>query len=104
MDGVLVRPHFDGDTHLAIEHVQDCTPILERNHALRREEQNSDWGRHVASVPDVILIKWLDEAHARGNVGLRLFSAEFNALVERKLSDPDWFYLRTDRPRLQVGW
>lgn len=75
---------------------QDVEPILERNHALRGEPQRSDWGRHVASIPNVILVKWLNDEYARGNTRLRLFSAEFNDLVARKLRDPDWKYLRTD--------
>lgn len=99
---VHFRPHFSDGT-IRIEHVQDCTPILDDNHEARREEQHSDWGRRVASVPNVILIKWLDEEWNRGNQIL-LFSAEFNALVERKLKDPDWAYLRTDKPKLQIGW
>jgi hypothetical protein len=102
--GVHIRPHFDGDHRLAIEHVQDVEPILDWNHEARRDEQHSDWGRHVARIPNVILIKWLDEAHAHGNTGLRLFTEEFDRLVQRKLNDPDWAHLRTDRPALQVGW
>jgi hypothetical protein len=66
--------------------------------------QPSDWGRHVAKIPNVIYVKWLDEEHARGNTDLRLFTPEFDEVVERKLKDPDWFYLRTDRPALQAGW
>jgi hypothetical protein len=103
MSGVQFRPHFIDDDKLAIEHVQDCTAILDDNHELRREEQRSDWGRHVARIPNVILIKWLDEEWARGNP-IRLFSVEYNALVDRKLQDPDWAYLRVDKPALQVGW
>jgi hypothetical protein len=76
---------------------QDVEPILERNRRLRTEPQASDWGRHVASIPNVILLKWLNEAHAGGNTGLRMFTKEFDALVARKLDDPDWKYLRTDR-------
>jgi hypothetical protein len=30
-----------------------------------------------------------------GNTGLRMFTAEFNDLVARKLRDPDWAFLRT---------
>jgi hypothetical protein len=75
---------------------QDVEPILERNKALRRESQRSDWGRHVATIPNVILVKWLNEEHARGNVGLRLFGREFDALVARKLCDPEWKELRVD--------
>jgi hypothetical protein len=76
---------------------QDVEPILERNQRLRAEPQTSDWGRHVAIIPNVILLKWLNEAHARGNAALRMFTKEFDALVKRKLEDPDWKYLRTDR-------
>lgn len=75
---------------------QDVEPILERNRRLRAEPQASDWGRHVASIPNVILLKWLNEAHARGNTALRMFTKEFDALVARKLADPEWKYLRTD--------
>jgi hypothetical protein len=76
---------------------QDVEPILERNQHLRAEPQTSDWARHVATIPNVILLKWLNEAHARGNTGLRMFTAEFDALVARKLADPEWKYLRTDK-------
>jgi hypothetical protein len=76
---------------------QDVEPVLNRNRRLRAEPQASDWGRHVATIPNVILLKWLNEAHARGNAGLRMFTAEFDELVARKLADPEWKYLRTDR-------
>ena len=76
---------------------QDVEPILERNQRLRGEPQTSDWASHVATIPNVILLKWLNEEHARGNTGLRLFAKEFDALVARKLEDPQWKYLRTDR-------
>jgi len=75
---------------------QDVEPILERNQRLRGEPQTSDWGRHVATIPNVILLKWLNEAHAGGNSGLRMFTREFDALVARKLADPEWKHLRTD--------
>jgi hypothetical protein len=76
---------------------QDCEPILECNKLLRSMPQKSDWGRHIASIPNVILTKWLNEEYARGNVGLRMFSKEFDELVARKLRDPEWKYLRTDK-------
>lgn len=76
---------------------QDVEPILERNQHLRADPRTSDWARHVATIPNVILLKWLNEAHARGNTGLRMFTAEFDALVARKLADAEWKYLRTDR-------
>ena len=75
---------------------QDVAPILARNQALRREPQRSDWGRHIATIPNVILVRWLNEEYARGNVGLRLFGKEFDALIARKLRDPEWRELRVD--------
>jgi hypothetical protein len=82
---------------LAIEHVQDVEPILDWNKAARSETQKSDWGRHVARIPNVILVKWADEEYARGNVNLRMFTKEFDEIVAKKLQDPDWAYLRVDR-------
>jgi hypothetical protein len=100
-----VRFHLDSNgKDLAVEHVQDVEPILERNKMLRGEEQRSDWGRHVASIPNVIYVKWLDEEHRKGNTSLRMFTPEFDLIVQKKLQDPEWAYLRVDRPKLQAGW
>ena len=105
MDGVLIRPHFDGNGRaLAIEHLQDVEPILQWNHEARRDQQRNEWGRHVARIPNVIYVKWLNEEHAKGNTSVRMFSPEFDGIVQRKLDDPEWAYLRTDRPKLQSGW
>jgi hypothetical protein len=76
---------------------QDAEDIVERNKALRTLPQKSDWGRHVASIPLNIINQWLNEEWARGNVDLRMGGEEFDAMVTRKLSDPDWRFLRTDR-------
>lgn len=104
MTGVLIRGHIDSNgKDFAIEHVQDVEPILENNKALRTIEQRSDWGRHVASIPNVVMTLWLDEEWARGNC-IRMFSREFDELVARKLKDPDWKWLRTDMKALQTGW
>ena len=105
MDGVLIRPHLDSNGKgLAVERMQDVEPILQWNKQARRVEQRGEWGRHVARIPNVIYVKWLDEEHARGNTSLRIFTAEFDLIVQKKLGDPEWAYLRTDRPKLQAGW
>ncbi len=105
IDGIQIRPHLDSNgKDLSIEHVQDVAPILEWNRQSRCDEQRADWGRHVARIPNVVYVKWLNEEHARGNTGLRLFTSEFDAIVQKKLEDPEWAYLRTDRPKLQAGW
>jgi hypothetical protein len=33
-----------------------------------------------------------------------MFTPEFDLIVQKKLADPEWAYLRTDRPKLQAGW
>ncbi len=105
MDGVLIRPHLDANgKDLAIEHIQDVEPVLEWNRQSRCDEQRGEWGRHIARIPNVIYVRWLHEEHARGNVSLRMFTPEFDLIVQKKLDDPEWAYLRTDRPKLQAGW
>jgi len=86
-----------GERKIVAVSEQDVEPILAHNGELRGEPQHSNWGRHIATIPNVILVKWLNEEYARGNVALRMFSKEFDALVERKLQDPDWKFLRTDK-------
>ena len=81
---------------IAVVSTDDVEPILEHNKTLRSMEQKSDWGRHVASVPNVIAVKWLNEEWQRGNF-IRYLSAEWMDLVAKKLKDPDWAYLRTDK-------
>lgn len=97
--------HLDSNgKDLAIESRQDVEPILEWNKMLRAMEQKSDWGRHIAEIPNVTYVQWLNEEHARGNTSLRMFTPEFDAIVQKKLADPEWAYLRTDKPNLVVGW
>lgn len=95
-----VRFHFDGD-NFAIETSQDVTDIIEANKEDQKHAQKSDWGRHVARIPNVILTKWLNEEWERGNIHIRAFSAEMDQLVERKLKDPEWKWLRTDSAQVQ---
>jgi hypothetical protein len=73
---------------------QDVEPYLDRNKALQNEPQKSDWGRHIASIPNVIIVKWLNEEGA--NV-LRMSGDEFKSFIRKKLNDPDWRHLRTDK-------
>jgi hypothetical protein len=90
--------HVDRSEKLIIAHsVQDVEDILEHNKALRSIPQKSDWGRHIASIPNVILTRWLNEEYARGNLSLRMFTKEFDELVAKKLRDPEWAYLRVDK-------
>lgn len=90
---MLTRLSLDRSEKLIVaETIQDVEPILEQNKMLRGEAQRSDWGRHVASIPNVVLVKWLNE---EGADVLRMGSEEFGAFIRRKLNDPDWAHLRT---------
>src|SRR4051812_13457881 len=90
-----------GERKIIAVTTQDVEPILQRNHALRNRSQPSRpraaWCRHIATIPNVILVRWLNEEYARGNTQLGMFTGEFDELVAAKLRDPDWKFLRTDR-------
>lgn len=84
--------------------VQDAEPILDANANDRAEEQTSDWGRKIGRIPNTLLLKWYyDEIH-RGNTTLQMYSKEFDQLILKKLEDPDYAYLRTDKkPTIITG-
>jgi hypothetical protein len=95
MSEVVTRVHLDrSDGVVHVERIQDVEPILERNKALQSIPQRSDWGRHIASIPNVILERWI---HEEGVNYLALPGEEFARLIRRKLKDPDWRHLRTDK-------
>jgi len=94
---MLTKFHFDGDD-VHVENIQDVESILEHNKILRDQRQTKTDGlKHVASIPNIVSIQWLNEEYMRGNVNLRMFTPEWDELVTRKLNDPAWKYLRTDK-------
>lgn len=94
--------HVDrSENRFTIERVQDVEPHIEYNKFLQTISQKSDWGRHKAHIPNIFLEQWLREEWDRGNVNLRIFTPEFDALIERKIEDPDWKFLRVDSPQVQ---
>lgn len=89
-----------GEKDIIAVTTQDVEPILEANKVLRSMGQKSDWGRHVARVPNNIINQWLHEEWNKGNHALKLSYAEdseFMKIVRRKLNDPDWAWLRVDK-------
>jgi hypothetical protein len=95
---VATRLHKEGDGKFIAERIQDVEPILENNKRLQCEPQDRKSSfRHIASIPNIFIERWLNEEYARGNVGIKLFGPEMDAIVERKLKDPDWKWLRTDK-------
>ena len=96
---IVTRVHSDvSERKYHFERIQDVEPIVENNKRLQSEEQRSDWGRHVASIPSVIVEKWLNEEYARGNTGLRFLGPGFDEMIQRKLQDPDNRAWRVDNP------
>ena len=90
---IRTRVHRDaGERLVHFERVQDVEPIIERNKALQSEPQAGDF-RHIASIPNVILERWMNE---EGVNYLALPAEEFARLIRKKLADPDWRWLRTD--------
>lgn len=104
---VLTRPHYDaGERLLRFVREQNVTDIVERNKALQSEQQRSDWGRHHSSVPNIVIEKWLNEEHARGNIELRFLGPGFDEFYARKMQDPDNRAWRVDNPSnpFHMGW
>lgn len=104
MSGLSSKTLYDaGERKFTFVRVQDIEPYLEHNKQLRATEQKGNW-RHTSTIPNVILMKWLNEEIDRGHKGLRLYSQEFDKIIQRKLNDPDWAYLRTDGVKHRVGY
>ncbi len=74
---------------------QDVEPILENNKRLQSEPQSRKSSfRHIGTIPNVILLKWM---HEEGVDLMRLRGDEWAKFIKRKLDDPDWRHLRTDK-------
>ena len=91
------RVLLEKDRSIVVASQDDVEGVLEHNKKLRSITQRSDWGRHVASIPPVICVKWLNEEYERGNNQIRFLSKEWDELVLKKLNDPEWKFLRTDK-------
>lgn len=89
---VKTRFHRETDGGFTIQSVQDVEPILENNKTLQSVTQKSDWGRHIASIPLVMIEKWSKES---GVNLLALPKDEFARFIKRKIDDPDYRWLRT---------
>jgi hypothetical protein len=88
---------------VTVSSTDDVEPYLDHNKTLRGMDQKSDWGRHVASIPNIIMVQWLNEAWQSGN-DVRYLSKEWDTIVAKKLKDPEWAYLRVDKKSPLLGW
>ena len=88
--GIISQFHYDhdGDTTI-IQRVQDVEPIIENNKRLRAEGRGyspSRELRRVASIPLVVVERWIQED---GVNFMALGPKEKSAYLRRKLNDPD---------------
>jgi hypothetical protein len=95
---VHTRLHLDPSSdRFAIERVQDVEDIIENNKSLQGIQQKSDWGRHIASIPNVIYEKWLNDEWERGNHSIMWNQDEQKAMIKRNLQSNEWRFLRVDK-------
>jgi hypothetical protein len=102
---ILDRAAKARDSRIIVASEQDVEPILEHNAILRSMPQRSDCFRQIASIPNVEVVRMLNEEHARGNVNIRWGSKEFDELIIRKIRDPDYIKFRVDAKfNGTLGW
>lgn len=69
----------------------DCEPVLDGNKQLQSGSGRDYWKgdvRKEASIPNVILMKWLVED------GIQYWTPEGQSRIVKKLNDPEWRYLK----------
>lgn len=77
--------------NVTVHSFQDVEDIIERNKQLASQGKQRGDFRHTATIPNNILLQWLNET------GVRWGSPEFDEVIKRKLNDPAWAKLRVDR-------
>jgi hypothetical protein len=80
---------------LIVHSYQDVENIIEENKRWQNAGKQIGGFRKTASIPNNIILQWLNEEWARGNTTIRVFREEFDRMVACKLRDPDWKWLRT---------
>lgn len=101
-DGTKEFLHYDesADT-FAIERVGDVEAAIKYCHERQTDGWNGygksrEW-RHLGTVPDIIALKWMNEAGLKPD---QLKGKEFTNFIVRKLKDPDWQAFRTVSGRI----
>lgn len=98
-DGTQEFAHFDSDGNLiAIETTNDVTAVLESNLELRNDGSGGygktrEWKR-IADIPMSLIRVWEREMNVPHDF---LLSKEGFAPLLKKVKDPDYKYLRTDK-------
>ncbi len=85
------RFHGHNDGTFTVEGIQDVEPILDANKASQNSPQTSKDFRLVASIPMVVIERWIVED---GAPVLHMNGHEFDRFIKRKLRDRDNLFLR----------
>jgi hypothetical protein len=89
----IFHRHHDGswsvETRADISDVLDHNKELQ-NHGPRPGSLDTPWMRKVASIPPVIIVKWLNE------YGINFYDPDHEQAWVKLLNDPEWRWLRTD--------
>lgn len=96
--GVETQVEATGDGRLFLRHEQDATPITEANKASQSAGRQA-WGTdkemwRVASIPNVVVIKWLNDH------GVNFYDDNHWPKVKRLLNSSEYAWLRTGGGRL----
>ena len=93
-NGIRTTIDFAGDgKSFDVTKRQDVEPVLDLNRAQANDigkKSVSDCYNKVASIPAIIIAKWLIED------GLDIYNPDHAARLKKKLNDSEWQYLRTN--------
>ena len=93
----ILKPDPNDKEVIAVT-TQDVEPIVEHNALLRSMQQKSDWGRHVASVPNNLINELLTELW---KLGCRDITSPYHplvaAIVRQRLENGEWAKFRVDK-------
>jgi hypothetical protein len=86
--------HRYHDGTWAVETRADISDVLDankeqQNHGARPGALQPQWGRHVARIPPLIVVKWLNE------YGINIYDPAHEKAMIRKLNDSEWRWLKT---------
>jgi len=101
-NGIMQRMiHDEAEDLLVVQSIADVEPFLEQNKADMREAETGSRGytpsrdlQRVASIPNIIIEKWLRED------GINVFDDNDADKVLAKLDSPEYLFLRTAPGRL----
>jgi hypothetical protein len=82
------------DGKVGIENLQDITDVIEGNKRAQNAGNNG-WTpsrdmKHVATIPNIVLMQWANEAGVKFND-----SKAMQEIIKKKMNDPDFRLFRT---------